>query len=847
MGILLTLAWRNLWRRKLRTVLTIVSIMLGVGVIMAVRTANASTFNSIEALFDEAAGRANLTVESAVSSRQTTVGFSQSILQQVQSIPGVMLAAPRVNAQTVYQGRRNPIHLLVQGIEPAAEVQVHSYSVVEGAFLSSVSRGYTALVVDDFAARENIRVGQEIELLTPNGPEVFRIVGILARKGAGVTNGGQVVFVPLRVAQDAFGRGRRIDAVDVVAEPGLAQSVESLNRLREQLQATLGESYTVAYPASEGLTVTEALSGIQYGLGLFGLFALFASALLIHNTYTMEIAERIREIGTLRALGMSRAQIIGELLGSALVLSVIGSVLGLGLGLLLAMPLLQMFASVMGYALASLSPSREDAALSFSIGIAVTLIAALAPVLQACRLSPLEAVRVRGQASPSAGTRWSWIVGLALLAIWVASFFLPWIPSTPMFLFLFGGATLLLPSIVHQFSRRTRALTAALYGYEGSLGSTNLERARWRASATVAVLMVGIAMGISVGAISDSLTNGVQTWIDRALRADLFVSSYGTMSPAWGSRLAAIKGIAVVSPTRVLQVYAEDTQKPGRYFDVRVQAIDPATQSQMGALLYVSGQGEPSELWSRFVRGGSVLISTQIAEMRGIHQGDVLRLRTARGAQEFPVTATIVDYASMSGVAMMTWDDVQQFFGLDDVDTFYLKLTTDADADAVRQQIETLYGRSGLTVRSSTEAKQSAQQSIGTIMLAFNAIVLIAFVIAAFSIVNTLTMNVMERTREIGLLRAVGMTRLQIGKMILAETLVMGLAAVLFGVAFGGVFSRVSVWFMDTRLGFSVDYVLPVSALLVSCVLALAVTQIAALFPARRASASTLMEAMRYE
>jgi putative ABC transport system permease protein len=179
---------------------------------------------------------------------------------------------------------------------------------------------------------------------------------------------------------------------------------------------------------------------------------------------------------------------------------------------------------------------------------------------------------------------------------------------------------------------------------------------------------------------------------------------------------------------------------------------------------------------------------------------------------------------------------------------YMLKVAPGAEPETVRRQIETQYGRSGyLTLHSNADVKQSLFQSVGASMVAFNAIVLIAFIIAAFSIVNALTMNVMERTREMGLLRAVGMTRFQISKMILAEAGVMALIGGVFGAVFGGVFSRAVVWFMNTGMGFGVDYVLPVLALVISCVLMLAISQLAALLPVRRASGLAIMEALRYE
>lgn len=848
MSILLTMAWRALWLHKLRTVLTIMGVMLGVAVILAVRTANRSTLRSIETLFDEAAGKSSLTVESAVSSRYAQIGFSDDTLRQAQTVAGVVQAVPRLTASTVFQGKKGPVELSVQGVDPNVDQEVRIYPLVDGSFLPTTGRQRAVLVVEDFAEREGIRVGRDIELLTPSGLETFRVAGILARKNAGVTSGGRVVFVSLRIAQEAFQRGRKIDALDVVVKPDIAQSPVALQQFKEQLQTALGDDYIVLYPAAKGSNVAEALSSVQYSLELFGLFALFASALLIHTTFTMAIAERMREVGMLRMLGTSHAQIVGQLLGGALLLGAIGVGLGLIMGFVMAVPLLGFFASLTGYGLGTLSPSPGDILLSGGLGLIVTLLSALWPVIRAGRLSPLEAVRVRGQTTEGRSIGRSWVVGLALLAIWGASFFIPQLPSAPMFIVFFGGATLLLPSVVYQASKRLRRPVATVYGYEGSLGATNLERSRWRTSTTVAVLMIGVAMGVSIGAVSDSLTTSIRSWVDSAMGADLFISSYSSMDPLWGRRLAAIDGVDVVSPLRILDARVEDPTRAGHYFTARVQAIDPATLKQIGEQSYVSGQGAPADLWAAFEQGGSLLVSTQYADRYDIRQGDQLRLRTARGMQEFPVTAVILDYNSMRGTLMISQDDLRRYFGLNDADVYLLKIATGADVEAVRQRIDAQYGRSGqLTIQSNSEVRRSLLQSVGSIMLAFNAIVVIAFIIAAFGIANTLTMNAIERTREIGMLRAVGMTRFQVGKMVLAEALVMGVIGGVFGLAFGGLFSRVVVWWMSSGIGFRVDYVWPVLAVLISGALVLLVSQLAAFLPARRASGYAIVEALRYE
>jgi putative ABC transport system permease protein len=858
------LAFRNLTTRKTRTLLTTLGIVLGVAVILAISITNDSTLSSINTIFDEASGLAHLVV--APSSYTGESGFPESILSRVGGTPGVAQAVPTLQTRTVLardaDGWRLDIgigaatgsnDLVLYGIDPAIDRQARVYKLEAGRFLDAGERSYSALFTEDYADEKHIALGEDVDILLPGAPgggATLRAVGFLKKDGPGLINSGSVAFVPLEALQEMFARSGELDQIDVVAQPDVAVSTERLADLKRRLEDKLGSKYVVNYPAQRGQVVTQQLVTYQQGLSFFSMIALFVGGFLIYNAFTMTIVERTQEIGLLRALGLSRNQVTRLILIEALALGVVGSILGVAFGLVMARGMMALMSDVTTTEIIAVSVPLDGLLVSLAVGLGVTLVSAFLPAFKASRISPLAALRVKGQENPSSAPgRLALLAGVELVVVAIAT--INYVPLRQSVLFQIGsgmvfvmflGATLIVPTAVQRLEKVFRPITIRLFGAEGRLGSSNIERSRGRTSLTVAALMTGIAMVISIGAMGRSFQTDIDAWVNSAVGGDLLVRSPMFMRLEFGSRLAAIPGVEAVTPARYFGVKLADDDL-GLVF----QALDPSTYFQVASFQYAEDKEQAAQI-ERDLANGDVLVSTTVADRYDLHRGDTLALETRRGAHTFRVAGLVSDFTSQGYVINGTLDTMRLYFGIRDVDRFTLKLAPDADLTAVKQIIEDKYGQSRhVQVETTEEFRKRIRELTNRAFGLLDVLANIGVLVAALGVINTMMMNVLERRREIGALRSIGMTRAQVIRMILAESGAMGAIGAVFGIGFGVLLSRVMVQGMQQMSGYRLTFEMPPSALLNGIVIAFLVSQVAALYPAWRASRVNVVEAIKHE
>ena len=860
----LVLALRNMRARWMRTTLTCLGIVLGVAVILAIAITNDSALTSIRNVFDEASGKASLMVRSS----STSGGFDQSILPRIESLEGVVRAAPSANVTSLLardaenwqvafsiNGAAAGSTLLITGVDAQMDAQVRDYDLTAGRWIEAES--YEAVTTQKYADEKNLQVGEELVVLTSDGgQERFRIVGLIAQTGAGLVNDGVVAYAPLNVVQDVFGRGRELDAVDIVTTPEIANAPGELNALKERLAARLGKAYEVAYPASRGQLVTDMLSTYQNGLSFFSVIALFVGAFLIYNAFSMTVLERTREIGMLRAIGMTRAQTVAQVLAEALILSVIGSAIGVGAGILVARGLIVLLGGVVSTNISTITIPAGGLLQSLGVGVLVTLFSALLPALQAARISPLMALRSEGQAMARVRLTPS-LMGTTIMVIaWCLLYYVPMRSSVAFYtgqlaiLLLMFGATWTVPVVVRAVERFMRGLAIAAFGSEGMLGASNIQRAVNRTSLTIASLMIGLAMVIGVNSLSSAFIRDITDWVENALGGDLFVRAPIPMREQFERQLAAVPGVGAITRVRYFSVKVAPTMLPPNVDqDTLIFAgIDPDTYREAGELEFVSGQGEPDALWARFREGGALFISTTVADRYKVKQGQALRLITARGEHDFYVAGVAVDFTGQGNIVTGHWDDMRRWFAKSGVDRFTIKLAPGYTTDEVRGAIEDRYQASrNISVETTQDFKTQIIDLSQRSFRLFDVLGLIGILVAALGVINTMMMNVVERQREIGSLRSLGLTRWQTTKMVLAEAATLGAIGGVFGLAFGYVLSQIFVDALNAMTGYNLQYVFVASVFGVGGVIALAVSQIAALYPAWKAAGVNVVEAVKHE
>jgi putative ABC transport system permease protein len=855
------LALRALRTRPLRTALTTFGIVLGVAVILSINITNTSTLAAITQLFSESSGRANLIVTHADAGVK---GFDEALRDRAATADGVLAAVPTVQEQALVaeddaRGQIGlsffglvPGGLTVYGIDPAQDGRVREYKLVAGEFLSADLDTPKIVLVKDFAERRELGVGDRLVLRTPTGNVKLTIVGLMAKEGPGRLNNGAFGVMPLRTAQKIFDRAGEIDQLDLVAAPG-STSTAALDRLKAALQARLGAEYAVLYPATQGKRVAQMVSGYQSGLDIFSLIAVFVGAFLIYNAFSMTVVERTREIGMLRTIGMTRRQIMGQILIEAVLLGVIGSAIGLALGIVLAQGLIRLTEVFLAQEVREVQIPPEALALGVIVGLTVTLIATVIPAWQASRISPLEALRVRANARQGWGSRNSWRLGLGIMLLALMVLFALRLPqplgarvSNLAVLGLMLGGVLLIPAMVSLWERLARPWMRRLYGREGQLGSRNLERARWRTALTVAALMIGVAMILSVRAVTSAFDSDLRSWIEVYIGGDLFVYSSLPMKNDLQAKLATVPGVQAVTPIRYLDV--RRVKPNGETEALALTAVDPTSYGRVTSFAFTANQLEPAQLMDELARGDTVFVSSVLAEKYGLGRGDTVRLQTRRGERDFTVAAVVVDFYNRGNVVQGSWEDLQRYFRVEDASAYLLSVEPGVPLAEVQQRIDTQYGRArDLTVQTNESLKSSALGLIGQTSSLFDVLAVIAMVVASLGVVNTMTMNVVERTRELGMLRSLGMTRWQIGKMVLAEAGLIGLMGGALGLLFGLFQSRVVILTVNATAGYDLNYVLPVQGIAVSVVIALLVSQLAALWPALRAARLRIIEAIQFE
>lgn len=862
MRLVRLLMLRSLRSRPLRTLLSTFGIVLGVAGILAIGITNLTALESISNLFKDTSGAANLIV---VSAEAAAPGFSERAIHRVAGTPGVASSVPSLRIQTLLADEAPPSELEMSffgssagglslyGIDPILDPEAREYKLVQGDFLSADEpSAFEIILVEPFASDKGIEVGGQVEILTPNGIEKLEVVGLMAREGPGQLNNGAFGVMPLRTAQLLFNRAETLDQIDVVVNADQTGSA-ALETLRTDLQARLGDGYSVTYPAAQGKRMAQMLGSYQIGLNFLSGIALFVGAFLIYNAFTMTVVERTRELGILRTVGMTRGQVTGQVLAEAILLGCLGSALGAGFGFLLAGGLVRVMEVVLGQDLGQIRIPLDVLGTSITVGIVVTFLAAAIPAWQAGRISPLEALRIRGNVREGWLVRWGWQIGLALLILSTVILILNPFPYDVQFRMgsltvfsLFFGATLVIPVSVEVWERVARPVVRRAYGNSGRLGSSNVRRARLRTTLTVAALMVGVAMILIVRGMTESFKYDLRAWMDAYIGGDLYVNSSVPMRSDVQRRLESVEGVDAVAPLRYFEV--KWNRPDGRDELLSFMAIDPALHSRVTTFVFSDSGTDPAQALARLAGGDAVFISSVLAEKYGLNQGDTIHLKTRSGLRDFEIAAVVVDFYNQGQVIEGNWRDMRRYFGLNDANAFQVSIRGGYTAAEVEQRIASLYGqRDHLTIESNASIKARAFRLMDQSNSMFDVLALIAMLVAALGIVNTLTMNVMERTQEIGMLRSIGMTRWQVVQMVLAEAGLMGLIGGALGLLFGVILSRIFLLAMAAMSGYKLTYVLSAQAVVVGLIVALAASQLAAILPARRAARIHILEAIHYE
>jgi putative ABC transport system permease protein len=696
----------------------------------------------------------------------------------------------------------------------------------------------------------DLKVGDRVRLAGTDEAKTYDIVG-LTKLGDTSFGGAGIAQVILPEAQRITDRVGQFDQISVAAEDGVTPE-ELRDRIARvmprQVQVETGEE--AAQRQSDD--IAEGLGFLRIALLVFAGVSLFVGAFQIFNTFSITVAQRTREFGMLRTLGASRGQILSSVGIEALALGLLGAVVGLAGGVGFAFGINELFKAV-GIDLPNTGTviTARTVIVSLLVGVVVTLVAALSPALRATRITPMAALRdAELQDTKKRGrvvTAVAVLLGAVGLAMMLIGLFGGIEDSGSAAGLLGGGAALILfgvslfsPRLVRPLASVTGRPLERLRGLTGRLARENAMRKPGRTATTAAALMIGLALVVFVTIFAEGLKSSVAKTVDETFKGEIVLQNRDGFSPIPREAVRTageVNGVSTVSSI----TYATGALPNGGK-NVRLAAVDPATLGSVLALTFKSG--DPSVLGGLGPR--DAIVDDNFARDQGLRIGDTLRLRTPlERTASFRVRGTVEGELDLFGKAIVDESATRQFGRLQP--SFALaRLEPDASPKDVQQEIDDAVTDRYPTVevQNQSQLKDQQEEQVNALLGLVYALLSLAIIVSLFGIVNTLALSIHERTRELGMLRAVGMSRRQVRTMVRYEAVITALIGAILGTVLGVVFAAlVSRPLADE--GFTLSY--PVGTLITLLVLAALAGVIAAIGPARRASRLDVLRALAYE
>lgn len=854
MNIQFTLAYRYLSGRKLRTLLTTLAVVFGVVVIFGMNIVLPTMLTALEVNVQSASGVVDFTV-THISGEP----FSSTVADKLQGVDGVRAYSAsfthtiNIPADFYDQNANKPdtvTAVSLVGVNPEAARTVRSYPIVAGRYLTPDDTN-AAVISRTLADALKINVGDSFRLPSVDGTAQLTVIGILP---AHTAPGNEEVLVNLPEAQLITDEPGKVNAIDINVEVTALEARRA--QIQNNIETALGRDYQVGTLMS-GTEMFASLNLAQILFNIFGVLALFMGGFIIFNSFRTIVVERRRDIGMLRAIGANRRTIIGMILAEGFLQGLLGTLLGLVLGYFLGAGILKIVEPVMSrfvnLKLGAPVVSPWHVLYSAVIGIGVTVLAGLFPALNASHVTPLEALRpsaVEKQFNARAGS--SFVGGVIIIVITLIAI-LSGQPSLiiPGGLLFLLGLVLIAPMLVQPFALAFGRLVAWMYARQGTgeLASGNLTRQPTRVAVTASTSMLALAIIVAAGGLVSSLTGTLYGLIHDNLGSDyLFVppsialwgSNVGT-KPEFAQQLKSIDGVDQVSTLRFDSAISDGHA-------ISLLGIDPASYPAVSGLYFQKSlYADNNSTYASLAQGRNMIVNGALLTALGKQVGDTILLTTPNGTLEYHIVAMGTDMLNAKvTTAFISQANLQTDFGTTEDVFIQLNLKKNADRQAADHAIRALAENyPTFKVISGTEYYNSMKSQMDSAFVGMYVMFLILAIPSLIAMLNTLTIGIIERTREIGMIRAVGGTRKQVRTMVVAEALLLAAIGTAFGILGGLYLGYVMVTAMAGL--FPLGYVFPLTGILAGIAIGLLFGAFAAFIPARQASGMNVVEALRYE
>jgi putative ABC transport system permease protein len=848
--LLRLISWPYFRKHVLRTLLTVAGIVLGVSVFVGMHTANQSVLMAFSRTVDRIAGKTEL----QVSAGET--GFDESVLDTVQAASTVRVAVPVIEAvvDSNVPGQGN---LLVLGVDMTGDRSLRDYDLESGDAaviddpLVFLAQPDSLMLSKEFADKNHVTIGSRLTLGTVEGPKAFTVRGIMKPSGLTSAFGGNLAIMDIYAAQKMFGRGRMFDRVDLAVKEG-----RTIAEAQAELRATLGPGFEVDPPSGRGQQFEAMLAAYSMMMGVSSLFALFIGMFIIYNAFAIAVTQRRSEIGILRALGATRTQIRWLFLGESAVTGVIGSIGGVVLGLLIARGIAASIGTLINdvYGVAQraddVSTNPWLLGLALALGISTSIVAALIPARNAARVDPVQALQKGKYQVLSAGEnrlRAALAAGLGIVSIACLTIASSRVVFYVGYFLAIIVALLLAPALSLMLSRAIRPLLKWIRPVEGALAADSLIQAPRRTSASVAALMLSLALVVAFAGMARASYESIIAWMNTALNPELFVLPTQSivvrtlrfpaeMEPA----LAQIPGVSLVQAVRNGRVTFRKTP-------IMLVAVNIPSIAETAQLPPVAGALD--RMYRQTAAGEGVIVSENLAELQHLTLGETIEIAAPHGVLRLPIVGIIVDYSDQQGTVFLDRSVFIRYWKDDTINVFRIYVKHGVDVATVRQRIlERFAGQRQVFVLTNNELKAYILRVTDQWFGLTSVQIAVAVLVAILGIVNTLTVSITDRRRELGVLKAVGGLRGQIRRTIWLEALSVAALGLVLGYALGAINLYYIIQMVRHDIaGMRLTYQFPITTVLALVPTILGAALVAAIWPAESAVRGSLVEALEYE
>jgi putative ABC transport system permease protein len=872
---------REILNRPGRATLTLLSIVIGVAAVVAVTVSTSTTHEAYENMYVSMTGKANFEVvvdEEATEKRPDGAFFDPEIVKKLDGISGVASAVPSFQSLYELKFKGHETLFTLKGVDVDREGDLGDYDLVRGTFFQPGTKP-EVLMEAGFAQGLGVGVGDKIHLLVQGNRSAkdyeFRVVGLMKPKHVNFSQQAGLVFATLPMAQRILNKPGKINQISIVLDKGAPE-----NAVRKAIEAELPAGLTVNSPAARSPLARETLQSAEHGLQFAFCLSILLAVIMIVNTFLMNIGERRRQLAILRAIGTTRKQIVRMLLAEALTLGVLGTVFGCALGIGGAMLLTAAMSQIYsGSSIPPLHISPLPFILVGFLGPAIALAGALVPALLTCRITPIEGMRPIVSESKTKIPRW--YVALTLVVFcstggMFAGCVAGWLPLpmlVPIGSIFTVAFVLFIPLVLPYLTRSSAFALRPLLGVEGQISGRQVLRRQVRMTLTIGILYVAVSTAVSMGTMIIDNVSDVKHWFDVTMKGDFILRSGSSLSLdaqklmplSVREEIRNIPGVKSVDTLVKADSYyyskeeAETFQKtpPAQWKSLAEKAVPQTIKvvifdvTDSKTLPLVLKEGTWNEVIAGLERGEAVL-STVLANRTNTHVGQNIALQTPTGPMLIPVAGAATSYMAGGKMLFMQGDKARKLFGINGVGTYLVRLDSDAlqSPDALRSVVdplEKIAKQQGVILYSFADLRGRLDGLLNGIVGCLWGLMALGFITGAFCMANTLSMNVLEQTRELALLRVVAMTRKQVRKTILAQAAIIGFIGLLTG-TIGGLIGSYSINLCAIPLfGYAIDFAIHPGLLAICFFTGLAVILIAAWIPAERAARLNLLIALQYE